>query len=112
MVHIGFSTLLFLVIIVFNIINNDAVINSLFKAAGYTYGPILGLFVFGIFTKIKVKDKLVIPVCILAPILSYFIDTNSETLLNGFQFGFLIVLLNGLLTFAGLLLIADRKSIT
>ncbi|MCP3928415.1 MAG: sodium:solute symporter [Bacteroidetes bacterium] len=105
-VHIGFSILLLLIIIVFNSINNDAVISQLFIAAGYTYGPLLGLFSFGMLTKLKVRHKWVIPVCIVAPILSYIINTFSSILLSGFQFGFLIVALNGLLTFLGLWLIS------
>jgi len=110
MVHLGFSSLLFIVIMVFNSINNDAVISQVFTAAGYTYGPLLGLFAFGIFTKLEVKDAYVIPVCLLSPILSYGINNFSEQILFGFKFGFLIILLNGFLTFAGLLIISNWKS--
>lgn len=102
MVHIGVAFVLFLVIILFKQINNDAVINELFKIAGYTYGPLLGLFSFGIFTKLVPSNKLVLPVCIAAPILSYFVNTYSEQLLNGYKFGFELLLFNGLLTFIGL----------
>ncbi len=108
MVHIGFSVLLFFVIIIFNILNNDAVINGLFKAAGYTYGPILGLFTFGLTNTRKVNDKWVILVAIAAPILSYIIDVNSKEWLNGFTFGFFILALNGLLTYLGLLFISKK----
>lgn len=108
MVHIGFSVILFIVIIIFNSLNDDAVITQLFKVAGYTYGPILGLFAFGILTKRKINDGFVIPICILAPILTYFINENSAELFNGFQFGFLIYLLNGFLTFIGLLAISKK----
>ncbi|WP_420385071.1 sodium:solute symporter [Roseivirga sp.] len=103
-VHIGFSVLLFLVILIFNAINDDSVINSIFKAAGYTYGPLLGLFSFGLLTKRSVIDKYVLPVCLAAPILSYFIEVASDN-----WFGFFILALNGALTFIGLLLIS-RKS--
>jgi len=106
-VHIGFSVLLFLVIIGFNALNNDAVISQLFTAAGYTYGPLLGLFTFGLFTSRDINHKLVIPICIAAPILSYIINTNSESWLMGFEFGFLIIALNGALTFGGLWLISQ-----
>ena len=101
-VHIGFSILLFIVILIFNEINDESVINSIFKAAGYTYGPLLGLFSFGIFTKYKIKDKFVFFVCLISPLISYLINIYSEELLFGYRFGFEILLLNGLLTFLGL----------
>ncbi|MCB0552584.1 MAG: sodium:solute symporter [Phaeodactylibacter sp.] len=104
-VHIGFSILLFLIIVVFNAIHNEAVISSLFVAAGYTYGPILGLFAFGLLTRYNVRSALVVPVCLVAPVLSFFLDKYSGQLFFGFQFGFLIIALNGLLTFLGLLAI-------
>lgn len=107
-VHIGFSTLLFLVILVFNSVNNDAVISKLFEAAGYTYGPLLGLFSFGMLTKFQVRDRWVILVCILAPVIAYLLNRFSDVLLGGFQLGFLIIALNGLLTFFGLLAISYR----
>ena len=106
-VHVTFSIILFIVIILFKLLSNDAVIVELFKAAGYTYGPILGLFVFGMFTKRKIKDNLVIPICIAAPILSYIL--NKYELFIGFNLGFLIILLNGLLTFLGLWLISEKE---
>ena len=102
LVHLGFSILLFIVILIFNEINDESVINSIFKAAGYTYGPLLGLFSFGIFTKYKIKDKFVFFVCLISPIISYLINIYSEELLFGYRFGFEILLLNGLLTFLGL----------
>jgi len=102
-VHIGFSVLLFLVILIFNAINDTSVINSIFTAAGYTYGPILGLFTFGLLTKRKIQDKYALVVCIAAPLLSYGI----EQLANGW-FGFFVLALNGFLTFAGLFLISKK----
>ena len=113
-VHIGFSVVLLLVILVFNAMNDDAVINNLFIAAGYTYGPLLGLYTFGMFTKRKVNDQLVLPVCIAAPVLSYLLNQFRNELLGGFEFGFLILAVNGLLTFIGLWLISkpgERPSI-
>jgi len=101
-VHIGVSLTLFLIIIIFNAIHNEAVISSLFTAAGYTYGPILGLFAFGLLTRYQVRSALVVPVCLIAPVLSYFLDKYSDQLFFGFQFGFLIIALNGLITFLGL----------
>jgi Na+/proline symporter len=110
-VHVGFSVLLLLVILVFNALNNDAVIKQLFIAAGYTYGPLLGLFTFGMFTSLKLRERygrinLVLLVCVAAPIASFILDTYSAELFFGFQFGFLIIALNGFLTFLGLLAIS------
>ena len=104
-VHFGFSILLFMVILIFQAINDQSVINSIFIAAGYTYGPLLGLFTFGIFTKWNVEDRFVPIVCSVSPILSYIINLNSETLLGGYKFGFEILILNGLIMFLGLVLI-------
>ncbi len=104
-VHIAFSVVLFLIILVFNAINDDSVINQIFKAAGYTYGPLLGLFSFGLLTKRVVKDKYVLAVCIAAPILSYVIDLNT-----GGWFGFFVLALNGTLTFLGLLMISRKAN--
>jgi SSS family transporter len=108
-VHLGFSSLLFFVILIFNAINDSSVINSVFTAAGYTYGPLLGLFSFGLFTKRPLTDKYVPVVCVLSPLLSYLINISSESLLWGYKFGFEILLLNGLLTFLGLWAISSRK---
>ena len=109
-VHIGFSVLLFLVILLFNAINDDSVINSIFRVAGYTYGPLLGLFAFGILTKRQITDKYVIAVCLLSPILSFVVDANSVEWFNGFKFGFSILIFNGLLTFIGLALISKKEN--
>jgi Na+/proline symporter len=104
-IHLGFSVVLFVVIIIFKSLNNEAVISSVFKAAGYTYGPLLGLYTFGLFTKFKVRDWSVPFVCILSPILSYLLNIYSEELLSGYKFGFEILIVNGGLTFLGLLIL-------
>lgn len=90
------------VILLFQVLNKGSVINELFKAAGYTYGPLLGLFAFGLLTKRKIIDKYVLPICIAAPIISYLINTYSQELFGGLTLGFLILAVNGLLTFIGL----------
>lgn len=105
-VHIGFSFLLFLVILAFWFINDDSVISALFKAAGYTYGPLLGLYTFGFYTDRSIIDKYTPAVCIIAPILTYLINANSDLLLFGYKFGFELLILNGLLTFIGLWMIS------
>ena len=107
-IHILISLVLILVIIAFKYIIKDAsVIAKLFVFAGYTYGPLLGLYAFGLFTKWQVKDKLVPIIAILSPILSYIISVNSLKWI-GFEFGFFILILNGLLTFLGLILIRRK----
>lgn len=105
-VHLMFSALLFVVILIFQAINNESVIVAVFKVAGYTYGPLLGLYAYGLYTKLLVKDKYVPVICILAPIISFILDINSAAWFNGFQFGFFILIVNGALTFFGLLLIS------
>ncbi len=109
-VHIGFSVLLLLVIVVFRIINNEAVVKQLFRVANYTYGPLLGLFMFGILSRRGIRDKLVPFVCLLAPLVCYLIDTNSAEFLGGYKFGNELLILNGTLTFAGLALISQSTS--
>ncbi|MEM0995841.1 MAG: sodium:solute symporter [Bacteroidota bacterium] len=101
LVHVGFSVLLFFVILTFYAINNEAVIAAIFTAAGYTYGPLLGLYAFGLFTKMRPADRLIPVVCIASPILSYLLN-----LLVGGWFGFAILLVNGGVTFVGLWLLA------
>lgn len=108
-VHLSFSFILFGVIIIFNSINNDAVIKELFTAAGFTYGPLLGLFAFGLFTKWQIKDRFVPVVCFLAPVVSFLLNYYSVELFNGYRFGFEILLVNGALTFFGLLLLQNKK---
>ncbi len=105
-VHILMAVVFACVILFFQVINKGSVINELFRAAGFTYGPLLGLFAFGLLMKRKVKDKYVIIVCVLAPVLSYFLNAYSATLFQGLTFGFLILAVNGLLTFVGLYLIS------
>lgn len=108
-VHIGFSILLFFVILLFWLFNDDAVIAAIFTVANYTYGPLLGLYTFGFFTNRKVNDSLVPYICIAAPILTYLINANSELLLFGYKFGFELLILNGLLTFLGLAFFSDAE---
>ncbi|PKP53238.1 MAG: sodium:solute symporter [Bacteroidetes bacterium HGW-Bacteroidetes-1] len=108
--HFFISSLIIIVIVLFREINDQAVIARLFTIAGYTYGPLLGLFAFGIFTKKALNDRWVPLVAILAPIISYLLSFFSEYLFNGYQFGFEILIVNGLLTFAGLFIIQKNKN--
>lgn len=109
-VHFSFAAVLLLVIVIFKLVNNDAVINNLFTWAGYTYGPLLGLYSFGLFTNMQVKDKWVPWVCLLSPVLCIVLNANSTTLLGGYLFGFEMLIVNGLFTFIGLFLIARKSS--
>ena len=107
-IHIVISILFIAVMMIFKYaIADKSVINKLFEFAGYTYGPLLGLYTLGLFTKIQLKDKFVPIVAILAPILSYAISTNSLAWF-GFEFGFFILILNGFLTILGLILIRAK----
>lgn len=107
--HLSFSLLLFVVIMIFKAVNNQSVVMAVFKVAGLTYGPLLGLFSFGMLTKYQVKDHLVPFVVIASPLLSGLLNYFSEQLFNGYQIGFEIVIINGLLTFIGLFLVRTKK---
>ncbi|MFD2035814.1 sodium:solute symporter [Belliella marina] len=107
-VHLGFTALMFLVIIMFRWINDQSIINAVFIIAGYTYGPLLGLYAFGLFTKHQVKDKFVPFIAVSAPILTFIVSQNSEAILWGYKFGFEALILNGMLMFIGLYLIRKK----
>jgi len=108
-VHIVFSILMFLVIIVINALNSSSVVSLIFTIASYTYGPLLGLYSFGLFVKKRgLHDKLVPIICILSPILCYLLATFSETILGGYVFSVELILINGLITFIGLLFISKK----
>jgi len=108
LVHVGFSLLFLVIILIFKKINEKSVIDAVLGVAGYTYGPLLGLFAFGLLTKRKLHEKLVPLVCVLAPALTYTISLNASQWLGGYQLGLEALILNGLLVFAGLWLIARR----
>lgn len=101
-VHIGMSVVLVIVIMVFRIINNDSVISQLFTAAGYTYGPLLGLYAFGLFSKRRVRDKDVPFIAIASPIISFVLDYWSAELFGGYEIGFEILIINGAISYLGL----------
>jgi len=109
MVHIGTAVTIMLVIIVFHAINDASVISKLFTVAGYTYGPLLGLFSFGLFTKYRVRDRLIPVVALLSPMICYVLSANSVQWFNGYSFGFELLILNGMITFAGLFLIRKGR---
>jgi len=108
-VHAGFALLLLGVIVVFRAINDRAVIDKLFTIAGYTYGPLLGLYAFGLFTRWKVKDKWVPLVALISPVMCYILSVYDQVLLNNYNFGFELLIINGIFTFLGLVFIRIKN---
>ncbi len=107
-VHLSIAFIFFIAVLIFGMLEDKAVIDKLFTIAGYTYGPLLGLYSFGLFTKRVVKDKLTPYIAIFSPVACYVLSTFSEVLLNGYKFGFELLLLNGLITFTGLYLFSKK----
>jgi len=110
-VHLGFSAVFLLVILIFREINERSVIDAVLNVAGYTYGPLLGLFTFGLFTTRQVRDHLVPVVCVLSPLISYGLSLYAPVLLNGYKIGLEILVINGAITFAGLALISRKGNL-
>lgn len=110
-VHLSFTVIFMLCILVFKWIDNKSIIGIILDLAGYTYGPLLGLFAFGILTKRTFPDSFVVTaICLLSPVISYFISRYSADLLGGYQIGIELLLINGLITFLGLLIISKKSS--
>jgi Na+/proline symporter len=107
-VHLSIALVFFVSVLIFSTLNDRAVIDKLFTIAGYTYGPLLGLYSFGLFTKRVVKDKFTPFIAIISPLICYFLSKYSVELFNGYKFGFELLLLNGLLTFIGLHLFSKK----
>lgn len=108
-VHFGMATVIVLIIIVFRAVNNDAVISKLFTIAGYTYGPLLGMFAFGLLTKRQIKDRFMPWVAVISPILAYIISATSTQWLWGYKFGFELLIVNGFITFVCMTLIQQKR---
>lgn len=109
LVHLSFALILMLSIFIIRSINDEAIIQTLYKIAGYTYGPLLGLYSFGMFTKWQVKDRWIPLVAIASPLLCYVLSVYSTTLFWGYKFGFELIIMNGALTFLGLFLLRIKK---
>ena len=110
-VHIGMAFVMGIVIVVFNALNNTSVIDAVYIVASYTYGPILGLFAFGIFTRKAVKDKYIPLVAVLSPVLCFILDENSQKWFNGYSFSYELLILNAFFTFIGLLLLTKKETV-
>ena len=108
-VHLLMAVLMAIVIFVFYLLNTKSAIDAVYKLASYTYGPILGMFAFGIFTKKKVNDKWVPLVAIIAPVLCFILQSNSERWFGGYKFSYELLLFNALFTILGLCLLIRRK---
>ena len=108
MAHAGFAFLFFIIIVILHIVNKQAIIDLVYLLAAYTYGPLLGLFFFGLLTKYQVKDKFIPFVAIASPLICYVLDTVGKDML-GFGFGFTILIVNGLLTFLGMYLLRVKR---
>ena len=109
-VHVYMALVMGAVIFVFNLLNNTSVIDAVYTLASYTYGPILGLFAFGIFVKKAVKDKYIPVVAIASPILCFVIDRNSQAWFGGYSFSYELLILNALFTFVGLLFLIKKPA--
>jgi hypothetical protein len=110
-VHISFAVALLLVIILLKyLLNSSSTIDLILWLATLTYGPLIGLFTAGLFTKINYKDKWIPYICLVSPILSYFLYNNSKAMFGGYAFGNELILVNGLITLLLLLLIKNRSN--
>lgn len=109
--HIGISVLFALIIIIFKAVNNKSVIDAIYIIASYTYGPLLGMYAFGLFTKLKTSDRAIPYVAVAAPVLCAILDFVSKTYW-GFAFGYELLMLNGLLTFVGLWIFSTKEELT
>jgi Na+/proline symporter len=107
-VHIGMAVLMAVTVIVFNALNSTSAIDAVYKLASYTYGPILGLFAFGILTKKAVKDKYVPIVALVAPAICLILQLNSERWFGGYRFSYELLLVNAALSFLGLCLLRKK----
>ncbi|HBS86369.1 MAG: sodium:solute symporter [Bacteroidetes bacterium GWF2_38_335] len=111
LVHFSFALLLLIIIVIFRQINDQAVIGGILTVAGYTYGPLLGLYSFGLFTKRSVKDVFVPAIAIISPVICYFLSKYSIDLFNGYELGYELLIINGILTFTGLWIVSKKPVI-
>jgi Na+/proline symporter len=128
-VHLAFAVVFLLMVIIYKLINDKSIIDFILKFAGVTYGPLLGLFAFGILTKRKLAENLIWPVCIIAPLLTLGVDVLSspewyekklhtgfglanisQKIFNGYKIGYELILINGIITFLGLLIISKKET--
>lgn len=111
-VHLSFAFLFLMMVMYFHWLDNRSIIDLILMLAGYTYGPLLGLFAFGVFTKFKLKEDFVTPMALLPPFIVYFLADNSAAWFGGYKFGLELLLVNGAVTFLLLYLIRQKKLIS
>lgn len=109
-VHLTIALIFFISVMMFSVLNDKAVIDKLFTIAGYTYGPLLGLYSFGLFTRRSVNDKVTPFIAVFSPLACFFLSKYSVELFNGYKFGFELLLLNGLITYIGLWIFSRRNT--
>jgi Na+/proline symporter len=109
-VHVGFSLLFLVIILIVKAVNEKSIIDTVLKAAGYTYGPLLGLFAFGLLTKRTVKGWPILAICLLSPCLSLWLSSHSSDWFSGYKIDIEILIINGAITFLGLLAISSSAS--
>jgi Na+/proline symporter len=107
-VHLSIALVFFISVMIFSKLNDRAVIDKLFTIAGYTYGPLLGLYSFGLFTRRQVNDKITPFIAVISPLICFILSSYSQVLFNGYKFGFELLLLNGLLTYTGLYIFSRK----
>jgi solute:Na+ symporter, SSS family len=112
LVHISIATVFFICILIFRALNDRAVIDKLFTIAGYTYGPLLGLYSFGLFTHRRVNDRITPAIALLSPAICWLLSRYSVQLFNGYKFGFELLLLNGFLTYMGLWIFSRKEEVS
>jgi len=111
-VHLCFTILFLICIMGFKVLNDNSIIDKILDLAGYTYGPLLGLFALGIFTKRQLPNSWIVTlICLIAPLLSYVISVNAKNWLNGYQIGIELLIINGILTFVGLWIIGHSNNL-
>ena len=108
LIHFIMSLIMVITIVVFYELNDDSAINAVYSLAAYTYGPILGLFIFGMSCKRPVRDAYVPVVAVAAPVLSYILQSNSEAWFGGYQISFELLIINALITAVGLCLLIKK----
>jgi Na+/proline symporter len=108
-IHIGFAVILWLVIIVFDILNERAIIDTILMLAGYTYGPLLGLFAIGLFTRIHLNDRLVPVICVIAPVVTYVLANYVIKTMTTYEIGNELIIINAGITVLGLMLVTQNK---
>jgi Na+/proline symporter len=109
-VHLAFAFIFLLFVMIFKWADDPSMIGLLLKIAAYTYGPLLGLFTFGILTKRSVNDKLVPFICLVSPVICFLLDKYQKLIFGSYQLGLELLIINGFITFIGLLIISSKHS--